>query len=252
MAQCRSMQSTHSRHGSTGRTAASTLVRSMTFLAQVWSISRGYHVDHAANILTLQKQEKGSEPQRASKQGAWSSRCLMTVFCCPTPPGEHLHAILHRQAALSSSADRQAVAGAAYAVRAPPCAPLLLQHRSLFFLQLHLFCSGTDLPAASITTALLRCSLSAELEAARLCNGGPGGKQAEVAGLVLAIMAERCLGIASRSAQGPHRSRCSRGVVAVVAERCLGTSSSSAHALLLGATASGKRCRPASAAQLLL
>eukprot|EP00891_Asterochloris_glomerata_P007744 jgi/Astpho2/7744/fgenesh1_pg.00116_%23_12_t len=40
--------------------------------------------------------------------------------------------------------------------------------------------------------------LSAELEAAHLCNGGPGGNQAEVAGLVLAVMAERCLGTASR------------------------------------------------------
>ena len=81
-----------------------------------------------------------------------------------------------------------------------PLRPVRRQHRSLCFLQLHMFCSGMDLPA-SRTTALICCSLSAELEAAHLCNGGPGGKQAEVAGLVLAVMAERCRGMASRSAQ---------------------------------------------------
>ena len=60
---------------------------------------------------------------------------------------------------------------------------------------------GTSLLPQALQHSL-RCSLSAELEAAHLCNGGLGGKQAEVAGLMLAVMAERCLGMASRSAQG--------------------------------------------------
>ena len=84
------------------------------------------------------------------------------------------------------------------------CALLLLQHGSLCFLQLRMSAQEGILLLPQALQHCSPCSLSAELEAAHLCNRGvlPGGKQAEVAGLVLAVMAERCLGTASRSAQG--------------------------------------------------
>ena len=78
------------------------------------------------------------------------------------------------------------------------CAQHLLQPGSLCFLQLRVSAREGILLLPQALQHCARCSLSAELEAAHLCNRGPGGKQAEVAGLVLAVMAERCLGMASR------------------------------------------------------